>query len=228
MLRCTLLAILLIAAPWARAARPFVTDDARLVDSGGCQVETFVKKQRRFDEQEFWFLPACNPWGPVELTLGGAWVDAAGAGESRTLLAQGKMLLRPLATNGYGIALALGAGRVRPFTGRATVNPYANLIGSRSFAGDRVVLHANLGAVRDRQVQLTRGTWGVGAEILLHAPGWYAIAETYGQRIEKPTLHAGIRYWVLPNRLQVDATAGRQHAAPADRSFVSVGLRLLW
>ena len=68
-LRLVVVLGLLTASPAAMAARPFVTDDARVVDKGGCQVETFVKRQQRFKENEFWFLPACNPWG-AELTLG--------------------------------------------------------------------------------------------------------------------------------------------------------------
>jgi hypothetical protein len=42
----------LIAAQPAQGARPFVTDDARIVDKDGCQIETFVKDQRRFDEKD--------------------------------------------------------------------------------------------------------------------------------------------------------------------------------
>ena len=110
----------------------------------------------------------------------------------------------------------------------SVVNPYVNGIGSFSFLDDRVVLHANLGAVRDNQANRTRGTWGLGAEILLVAPRLYAILETYGQRLEKPTLHGGLRYWVVPNRVQVDSTIGSQHATPFDRRFGTIGMRLLW
>ena len=58
----------LLFAPPAYAARPFVTDDARIVDH--CQVETFYKEQRNYSGSEFWFLPACNPFG-FEITIGG-------------------------------------------------------------------------------------------------------------------------------------------------------------
>ena len=94
----------------AHAARPFVTDDARVVDQGGCQIETFVKSQRRYDENEIWFVPACNPWG-VELTAGHIKVDGNQNGNSSTVLLQAKTLLKPLVTNGAGFALL--AGRVR-------------------------------------------------------------------------------------------------------------------
>ena len=223
-----LLAALAFSALPAHAARPLVTDDARLVDPQGCQVETFYKRQREFRESEFWVLPACNPWGRVELALGGNWIDSTQPGDSRALIAQGKTLLVPLQTNGAGLAFTLGVTQVSASQSASVVNPYVNGIGSFSFLDDRVVLHANLGAVRDNQVHLTRGTWGVGAEILLVAPRLYAILETYGQRLEKPTLHGGLRFWVVPNRVQVDSTIGSQHATPFDRRFGTIGLRLLW
>src|SRR5882672_20186 len=76
----------LAAATSAHAARPFVTDDARIVDPGGYQIETYYKRQRGFSEHEFWFLPAHNPGGNVELTLGGFRVDSEPFGDSRAIL----------------------------------------------------------------------------------------------------------------------------------------------
>ena len=214
-----LLTALLLAVPVAHAARPFVTDDARIVDRDGCQLETFVKRQRRFDESEFWLLPACNPWG-AELTAGHSRVDST-LGDTRTTILQAKMLLKPLETNGAGFALTLGT-----FYGAAT-SPYLNAIGSFSFADDRVVVHANLGALRDGAARSSRGTWGVGAEVLLIAPRLYGIIEAYGQRGDKPTAHTGLRIWIVPNRVQVDTTMGVQNASP-ERRFGTLGLRLLW
>lgn len=102
-MRHALLAAALAIAPAAHAARPFVTDDARIVDRDGCQVETFVKRQRRFDEHEFWILPACNPWG-AELTAGHIRIDSTPNGDTRATVLQAKMLLKPLAGNGSGCA----------------------------------------------------------------------------------------------------------------------------
>jgi hypothetical protein len=218
--RLATLLVLLAAAPAVFAARPFVTDDARVVDKGGCQVETFVKKQQRFDEKEFWLLPACNPWG-AELTAGYIRVDSAPAGNSDTAVLQVKNLLKPLETNGAGFALTLGT-----FAGDKW-SPYVNGIGSFSLADDRVVLHTNVGAIRDNVAAMSRWTWGAGAEILLMAPRLYGILESYGQRADKPTLHTGLRIWLVPNRVQVDTTVGVQHASP-ERRFGSVGLRILW
>ncbi len=220
--------ILSFAARAAHAARPFVTDDARVVDPGGCQIETFVKRQGKFSEREFWLLPACNPSGNLELTFGGFNVHSAFPGDSSAVIMQGKTLLKPLETNGAGFALALGALRASPFRSATTVNPYINSIGSFSLLDDRFVLHANLGAIDDRQSNVTRGTWGIGAEILLIAPRLYGIVESYGQRGEKPTFHTGFRFWIVPGRVQVDATTGRQNSGPPERHFHSIGLRILF
>jgi hypothetical protein len=205
-----------VLLPWpAHAARPFVTDDARIVDRGGCQIETYYKEQRTYQGSEFWFLPACNPFG-VELTFGGNRIE----GDDNAIL-QAKFLLRPLETNGWGSALSVGA-----FGG----DPYANAIASFSFADDRAVIHANAGAIRDGKTDLTRWTWGLGLEALLHAPRFYGILETYGQRDDKPVLHGGLRFWILPQRVQLDTTVGAQsgQSGQPDRRFYTVGLRILF
>ena len=216
-----------LGAATSHAARPFVTDDARVVDGGGCQIETFAKRQRKFDEREFWFLPACNPTGRVELTLGRSWIDGSVPGDSRFNILQAKTLLKTLETNGSGYALTLGAFRVSPFQTAHTLNPYLNAIGSFSFADDRVIVHTNVGAISDRQAGITRATWGLGAEIAF-TPRLIGIIESYGQRADKPTTHFGLRIWVIPNRVQVDGTLGVQRSGPPERSFSSLGLRILF
>jgi hypothetical protein len=221
------LAIFFCGVGPAEAARPFVTDDARVVDHGGCQIETFVKRQSRLNEREFWFLPACNLTGRVELTLGRAWIDGSAPGDSRFNVLQAKTLLKALQTNGSGYALTAGALRVSPFQAAHATNPYVNAIGSFSFADDKFVVHANLGAIKDQQAGMTRGTWGLGAEIAINSR-LYGIIEAYGQRADKPTRHLGLRYWIVPNRVQVDATLGAQQSGPPERAFRTLGLRVLF
>jgi hypothetical protein len=191
----------------AHAARPFFTDDARVVDRGHCQLESFYKEQRTYSGSEFWFLPACNPLG-VELTVGGNRIE-----DEKSSIVQAKYLFKELQTNGYGLAASVG------YFGS---DPYANAIASFSFLDDRAVVHTNLGYVSS-----FGGTWGVGLEALLWAPRVYGIVETFGQRSQTPTLHYGLRFWVIPNRFQIDATRGEQSADPEKR-FYSVGIRLLF
>jgi len=202
-LTCQALA-LIVAAP-AYAARPFVTDDARIVEH--CQVETFYKEQRNYSGSEFWLLPACNLFG-AEITLGGNRIE----GEHNEIL-QTKFLLKRLEPNNIGFALSLGV---------FGSDPYFNFITSRSFADDRLVVHGNLGSFRDGG-----GTWGLGLEALLFAPRVYGILETYGQHRETPTWHYGIRFWVVPDRFQIDATRGDQ-TGTGNRQFYTVGLRFLF
>jgi hypothetical protein len=201
--------VYLLAAP-AWGARPFFTDDARVVDQGHCQLETFYKEQRAYSGSEFWFLPACNPFG-VELTVAGNRIE----GEHNSIV-QGKVLFKELQPDGIGFA-----GSVGSFGG----DPYLNGIASQSFLDDRYVVHANLGMIRNPDAD--RGTWGLGLEALLAPPRWYAMLETFGQRGDTPTLHYGLRYWVMPNRFQIDATHGRQSADPL-KSFYSIGLRFIF
>ena len=204
------IAVVLLAVPIAaHAARPFITDDARIVDEGHCQLETFAKRQSAYTGSEAWFLPACNPFG-AELTLGANRIE----GEDNTIV-QAKFLLQPLEPNRSGYALSIGS-----FGG----DPYFNAIASFSFFDERSVVHANLGGNHGAE---DRGTWGLGLEQLLWKPRWYGILESFGQRGDKPTMHFGLRFWVVPNRFQIDATHGHQSADPEKR-FNTVGLRFLF
>ncbi len=67
-------------------------------------------------------------------------------------------------------------------------------------------------------------TWGIGSETQLSERVWL-IGETFGQNEGRPLYQAGLRYWVVPNRVQVDATYGNRLGG-GERWF-SIGLRLL-
>jgi hypothetical protein len=69
--------------------------------------------------------------------------------------------------------------------------------------------------------------FGIGLEQLLYPPRVYGILETYGGRSEKPTLHGGLRFWVIPNRFQIDSTYGTQQSDPVHR-FFTIGLRFIF
>ena len=83
-----------------RWARPFVTDDARIVDH--CQVETFYKEQRNYSGSEFWFLPASMPSASRSPSA------AIARGRVHNEILQTKFLLKPLEPNGIGYAVSLG------------------------------------------------------------------------------------------------------------------------
>lgn len=218
-------ATLLLSPSPAHAARPMVTDDARTVDSHACQVESWVKTNR--GSREYWALPACNFTGNLEVTLGGALTSNATGSETSDVVLQGKTLLKPLETNGYGIAFAAGyAAHPAAQNGRTLGDPYFYMPASFSFADDRLVLHVNAGAKHIRAEGKARATWGLGSETMI-TPRVFLIAETFGETRANASYQFGVRFWIVPNHVQVDTTYGNQYGDKHDARWFSVGLRLL-
>lgn len=216
------IALALLLVPAAHAARPMITDDARLTDAGACQVESWL--HRHAGQREYWALPACNPGGNFELTLGGALAYADAQRESGAVVVQGKTLFKPLATNGYGIGLAAGYA-TQPGSGQSG-SPYFYVPLSFSVADDRLVIHTNLGHLHERETRQGRLTWGVGGE-LQTTDRLYVIAESYGQDRASAYFQAGLRYWVVPGHVQIDTTYGSQVGRIDEEHWVSIGLRLI-
>src|SRR4051812_49778633 len=94
----------------------------------------------------------------LEVTIGGNRIE-----DDRNVIVQGKKLLKPLETNGFGLALTVGVFGAEPFV---------NGIASFSFLDDRAVIHTNVGYIQDRF------TGGIGLEALLWAPRVYGILPT--------------------------------------------------
>lgn len=215
-----------LAAGAAQAGRPMITDDARIVDAKACQVETWVRKNR--DGREFWMLPACNFTGNLELSLGGAQVADEAGSRTTDVVLQGKTLFRTLEPDGWSWGLAFGNVRhpdSRSRSGRSG-DLYAYVPASFSFREDRVVLHANLGWLHERETGRDRLTWGAGSEARLAGRSWL-IAEAFGQNRGRPFYQAGLRHWLVPERVQIDATYGNRAAGGAGERWFSIGLRLL-
>lgn len=225
-----LAAILLLAWPGAftlsRAARPMVTDDARLVDPGACQLEAWQRVNH--GSRERWAFPACNPTGNLEVTLGGNDLPDGTGGRASDYVVQGKTLFRPLETNGYGFGLAAGAyfhGDPAPGQGKLK-NAYFYVPISKSLMDDQLVLHVNLGAQNDRDAGNRPWTWGVGAELSLTSRV-VLVAESYGDDHARPSYQAGLRCWVKPNRFQIDTTLGAQAGDIGASRWFSIGVRLI-
>lgn len=217
-----LLPLMIALANPALAARPMITDDARLTDAGACQVETWVHTHR--EQRELWALPACNPGGNFELTFGGALAYADGRKQSGAMLVQGKTLFKPLETNGWGIGLA--AGYATQPGSEQSGSPYFYIPLSFSLADDQLVIHTNLGNLRERETQKNRLTWGVGGE-LQTTERLYVIAESYGQDQGNAFFQTGLRYWLMPRHIQVDTTYGSRFGQIHQERWFSIGLRLI-
>ncbi len=219
---CVLL--LSCAALSAWAARPLITDDARVVDDKSCQVESWFRHER--SRAEVWALPGCNFTGNLEFTLGGGSFRENGT-HSSDLLLQGKYLIKALESNGLGLAVALGTVRHSlPGSGKVAHDVYVNVPVSVSFADDKFTVHANGGWLRDGATGNHVTTWGLASETQLH-PRVGLIAEAFGQVSRESFYQLGLRFWVIPDRVQIDTTFGDRlgHGGPA--RWVSIGLRLL-
>lgn len=216
--------LFLLASPAAQAARPFVTDDARLTTAQSCQLESWIRSYS--NSTEIWALPACNFGGNLEITAGGGRARFDDAPSTNDYVFQAKTLFKPLETNSYGIGLAFGKV-LHP-----EVNPGPNLLGNTyayvpvtvSFLEDRALIHTNLGWLRDRATQRDNLTWGVGGEYALNNR-FSAMAESFGDNREKPYWQAGLRAFLIPDRVQIDGTVGRQWNGQKESRWFSIGLR---
>lgn len=218
-----LLSFLSPASAWA--ARPFVTDDARLTTGGSCQLESWIRRYR--DSHEFWLLPACNPFGNLEVTAGRGQASSKDVGRSQDYVLQAKTLFRSLQINDWGWGLAVGTIR------HPEINPGPNLLGntyvylpfSLSLADDRLIIHANLGWLRDRASGQHSASWGIGGEFKVQER-WLLIAENFGNDRDRPYWQVGARFAIVPDRVQVDATLGNQYGGSDAARWISFGLRL--
>jgi hypothetical protein len=91
---------------------------------------------------------------------------------------------------------------------------------------DRWTAHFNAGAVRQRDTGRTLGTWGFGNEVRLGSRLFF-IPEVFRSDFGRPFYQAGLRYWVVKDRVQVDATTGNRVTGDATTRWFSLGLRLL-
>jgi hypothetical protein len=218
---------LMMVTDHAWGARPFVTDDARLTTAGSCQLETWA---RFYDSgREVWALPACNPTGNFELTVGGgrALYDAQRQSPNSDDVFQVKTLLRKLETNDFGLGVAVGTVR------HPSVNPGPNLLGntyvylplSVSLAESRYVVHVNTGWLRERVTNHNVVTWGVGTEWnVSERMTW--MAEAFGDSHPNTYWQAGGRFSLIPQLLQVDATLGQSANGNHASRWISFGIRL--
>jgi hypothetical protein len=58
-------------------------------------------------------------------------------------------------------------------------------------------------------------------------PRAWLIAESYGQDKGNPFFQMGVRYWIVPNHVQIDTTYGSRFGAISEQHWFSIGLRLI-
>jgi hypothetical protein len=209
----------------AQAARPMTTDDARLAEAGACQLETWVRRNE--GSTELWAMPACNPWGGLELGFGAARTHAGGKSRFTDEVLQAKTLLRPLGEESWGLALAAGTTR---HPARASSNgwpgdAYLNVPLSVPVLRETWIAHFNAGAVRQRDTGRTLGTWSFGNELRLRNDSFLTV-EAFRSDFGGPFYQVGFRHWVVRDRVEVDGSVGTRAGAFADGRWFTLGLHL--
>jgi hypothetical protein len=149
----------------AEAARPMLTDDARIVDPKSCQLESWVRDSKHVTE--YWALPACNVGENLEVTIGGSLEGENGHSSFANELYQIKSILQPIALNQTGFSIVLGNGRDPKRTmNKAIQDWYLNVPMSYPY-NDRLVIHTNLGVTHLTDEHKEKMNWGLSSEIQL-------------------------------------------------------------
>lgn len=219
--------LLSLCAPAAHATRPMAADDAAILDPRQCQLETWTQHSRA--QNEYWALPACN--------FGGGWELAAGAGRTHGLqgggnnslaLLQAKTMLRAPQDDGWGLGVVLADQFRAGSGGRGDLS--LNFPLSVALAGERAMLHANLGRLRQRgqPEQPSPGlqrSWALGLELAAGERAAFT-AEAYGRQRAGSYLQLGARYSLIPGRADIDVAYGDRVGRRGAERYLAIGLTL--
>ena len=208
----------------AQAARPMMTDDARIVDPKSCQLESWVRDSKHMTE--YWAQPGCNVGQNAEITIGGSLEGENGHSSFANEIYQIKSIIRPIDINQTGYSIALGNARDPKRTMNKVIQDwYLNVPISYPY-NDRLVIHTNLGVTHLTDERTEKINWGLSSEYNYNERV-DLISEVFNQSSNSTYFQFGLRYWLIKNRAQIDTTYMNSfNHINEDQSF-SVGLRLL-
>lgn len=205
----------------AQAGRPLGTEDAGTNPAAQCQLEAWSDSAADGSRSTH-AGPACGLIDGLELGL--EWVHAT----PKQAQAQGRALALKWAPPWLGWQewrFGLKAGTAQERAAGSTRWHHASLsalaIASLPLSS-QWSLHLNVGREQDQLGHAEHTTYGAA---LTWAPGerWLVFGELTGQRHAPATQTLGLRWWLLPEQLGLDATASRSNATADSRSW-GVGL----
>ena len=206
------------------AARPMLTDDARIVDPKACQLESWIRDSKH--TTEYWALPACNVSENLEVTIGGSLEGENGHSSFANELYQLKTIIQPIAINQTGVSIAIGNGRDPKRTMNKVIQDwYLNVPISYPY-NDRLVIHTNLGVTHLTDEHTEKINWGLSSEYNYNERV-DLISEVFNQSSNNTYFQFGLRYWLIKNRAQIDTTYMNSFNHIGEDQSFSVGLRLL-
>jgi len=219
--------LLTLCAPAAQAGRPMAADDAAILDPRQCQLEAWAQHNKT--QNEYWAAPACNVGGGWELGAGAGRAHSLGGGQDTLSLLQAKTLLRAPQDDGWGLGLVL-AGQWR--AGASSNRDLSlNLPLSVELAGDRAMLHANLGWLRQRGQPEPAGprllrSWALGLELAAGERAAFTM-EAYGRQRAGSYAQLGARYSLIPGRADIDIAYGDRAGRRGAERYLAIGLTLV-
>ncbi len=213
------------AAAWAfavHAGAPLVTDDANVVDAGTCQLESWV--QAMHGVTQYLAVPACNAFGGIELGVAAAQTHADD-GRSSQLQIQAKTVFVAHENRTFSLGAEAGAQRDTgaPHGSSAFQTYYAKGLASL-YPADGLEFDLNLGAAN---------TLGTGTYALAGAAVQYALVdrvqllgEIYRDEPGRAKYEAGLRFVVIPDRLEAFISYGNRFGAASGDGWATAGVRL--
>lgn len=221
----TLLALL--AAHAAQAGRPLQTEDAGVIDAGGCEIEGAHERLRisGATARDTALTFSCGIGWRSQVGITGSRSRADGESASGTALG-GKTRLWSAGDDGPALTVAWSLAWARAAGSWRHAEDEARLVWSMP-AGPGT-LHLNLGHARDRIERMSSTPWGVGWEHggvetggLTLAP----MAEVYGDGRGGHAWNVALRATLVPERLFIDGSYGRQTGSVGAR-LVTVGFKV--
>jgi hypothetical protein len=223
----SLLGLCGLAAP-AHAGRPFVTEDAGVLEKAECEWESVAARARTRGEprETGWSTQVgCGVGLNTQLALSFARSKFESERTNAWALG-GKTGLIDGGEEGTSLTLAYGAVSAKgPGDGSYRWNTAAvNLVVTQPLPADWT-LHGNVGWTRDRPSKLNTTTWAVAAEWAA-SEQWAVGAEVYGDDRDKPWFGVGAR-WTLSEAWSLNASYAVNRETPR-ASAASVGFKFVF
>ncbi|RDU60003.1 hypothetical protein [Helicobacter marmotae] len=223
------LIFIFVYASFAFAARPMITDDARVVDRHSCQLETWGVYDRNMFE--YYAIPACNMFLDTEVSMGvmmsNAFIPDTNPSEkfrTQQFIIGAKKIFNDLEEQGFSYGVALG--NAYNFLYSQYKNEHFIYVPiSFAFLENTFLVHSNVGyKLKRNENEPHIYHLGLGFERELSQRFWL-LGEGIYERGSRAQFQVGIRIWLLQDKIQLDGTYG--NAFSGGESFVSLGLRLL-
>jgi len=208
-------------SPLPLQAQQWVVDDAAITEPGACQVEGW------WGETEQWVLPACTLLPRTEVTLGAGWFDRGAGGTDPHLFGEVKLLGRDSDALHWGWGVVVGTALSLESGGDRASQVFAYVPITVNLEALPLVLHANAGWALERELHGDHAhdhqgfLWGLRGDVAL-SDRLALLGEVSGLSGDEAEAQAGIRLFVVPDRLAVDFSYG----FPLDRAEDGLGFQL--